>query len=164
MSLMELFVKWVVQWMFGVQNWAIRSVRMTYEVFGEVTGPASTFWRTLDLTPGTVKTVDVHKHKWQPVPSFIKIKALAVNYLYEGKTFTHVQATTNFVWPPKKTSTFCLPIKHALIYDEHDVCVMDVTDAVKKLAGPKGDTSIFKRFHKLVVTDVLDHSSTFVAK
>ena len=165
MSLMELFVKWVVQWMFGVRNWAIRSARVTYEVTGPVDGPVSLFWKTCNLKHGAVRTVDVTSHKWKPVPSFVKIKALAINYLYEGKTYTHVPEGDDFTWPPNQTSmSFSMPIRHALVYDENDSCVMDVTDIVKKLAGPKTNTNVFKRFKKLVITDMLGQSSTFFAK
>jgi hypothetical protein len=166
MSLMELFIKWVCQWLFGVQNWAIRSIKLTYQVkeYSEQ-GPVSVFWRTQNLSSGTVKTIEVRDKKWKPVPSFVDIKALAINYWYDGKTFTYVPEDKNFQWPPTKGASFTLPIKHALVYDDNDECVMDVTDIVKRLAGPKNNTSVFKRFKKLVITNVLDQSSsTFVAK
>ena len=165
MSLMEMFIKWVLQYIIGIQNYSIRSINLTYVVSGDPDGPVSLFWKTVNLTRGSMNTINVNHYKWKPVPRFVDVRGVSINYWYDGKTFTHIPKDFDISWPPsKRPMQFSMPIKHAVILDENDKHVLDVTDIVKKLAGPKNDISVFRRFNKLVVTDLVGHSSTFVAK
>ena len=171
MSLKELFIKWVWQYLFWHPNYSIRDIQAIYEV-SSGDEPVDMlrmvpFWGSQNLEKGTVQTISIHKRIWKPVPENIYIHSVFISYWYNGKTYTYVPEKYDINWPPKNTLKFHMPIKNAVLLDDKDRIIFDLTDVIKKFAGPKGDSSFLNRIKSLRLTDVLGtctHSSVFVAK
>ena len=161
MSLKEVFFKWFYP------NYYIWDVQITFEVLGEVNARPGSFFGSFDLEVGSMQTASINTIV--EFPDNIRIHVALVHYFYNGRLYTHViDASSPIEWPPKKDS-FCgvLPVKKALLYDEHDRILMDVTETVKRVSGPKCDFGFLKKICKIRVTDVLDndiYSSILVAK
>ena len=163
-SLKDVFFKWVLQYVFGCTNYSIRSVDMTYEVVDK-SKEMITFWKNQHLEEGTIKTVNVRGSLWRPIPKCVRIHAIIVRYWYNGKIYTYIpQSSEDTMWPPKKTIQFYMPIKNAFLLDENDKIIMDVTNVIKMIAGPRSDLSFFNRIKKLCITHIIGQSSVFVAK
>ena len=154
--------------MFGYPNYTIRDIQATFEVKGSE--PVDMlrvlpFWGSQNLEPGSVQTVSIRRRIWKPVPKNIHIHAILIHYWYNGKTYTFLPDKHDIDWPPKKALKFNMPIKHAVLLDDKDQIILDLTESFKKLAGPKGDSSFISRIKSLRLTDVLgNQSSVFVAK
>jgi hypothetical protein len=161
MSLKELFFKWFYP------NYYVWDVQITFEVLGEVSAKKGSFLGSFDLEVGSMQTASISTIV--EFPDNIRIHVALVHYFYNGRMYTHViDASSPLDWPPKKDS-FCgvLPVKKALLYDEHGGVLMDVTEAVKRVSGPKSDFSFLKKLFRLEVTDILGktvYSSILVAK
>ena len=169
MSLKELFTKYIWQYLFGHENYTIQDIQAIYEVASDGAPPDMLrmvpFWGSQDLEKGTVKTISIRKRIWKPVPPNVYIHSIFISYWYNGKTYTHVPDKQYIKWPPENTLKFYMPIKSAVLLDDKDKIIFDLTDIVKKFAGPKGDSSFISRIKSLRLTDVLGtHSSVLVAK
>lgn len=154
--------------MFGYSNYTIQDIQATFEV--KDCGPVNMlrmipFWGSQNLEPGSVQTVSIRRRIWKPVPTNIHIHAILIHYWYNCKMYTYLPDKYNIDWPPKKTLKFTMPIKHAVLLDDKDRIILDLTESFKKLAGPKCDNGFMNRIVRLRLTDVLgNQSSVFVAK
>ena len=168
MSLKELIIKWVFQYLLGYPNYSIRDIEATFEVLEDpINFSPKSFWGSLKLEKGSVQTVSIRNKAWRPVPTNIRIHSVLVHYWYNGKVFTHAPADmSDDSWPPKDNGLkFNMPIKHVVLCDENDRILFDITSIFKKLSGPKGNSDFVKRIKKLCIVDVLgNQSSIFVAK
>ena len=154
MSLKELFLKWMYP------NYSIWDVVVTFEVIEKCTAKDS-FWGLLDLEVGSFQTVSIRTLE---IPKCIRIHSAVVHYMYNGKMYIHMIDESNPSWPPKHEK-FNMPIKNAFLCDEGGKILLDVTECVKMLMGPKNNTNVLERVKKLELVNVLGgHSSIFVAK
>lgn len=166
-SLKELFLRLFSRYVPWCKNYGIRDMKATFEVLDEKIEPG-TFWSTLRLEKGAVETVSIRGKNWRPVPPGIRIHVAFVEYWYNGRIYTHIIDGGEITWPPKKPRGLSfndVPIKSAFLCDENDRIVFDVTEIVKKLAGPKCEYGFLKSIYKLKLVNILGfQSSIFVAK
>lgn len=79
---------------------------------------------------------------------------LRIKYYYNGKFYKYITRNMTYEWPPNKaTMSFTLPIQGAYILDKEGNKVQDVSNKIKKYAGPKHN------FHnqKIKVSDIFDY-------
>jgi hypothetical protein len=167
-SLKHLFNR-VYQYVLGYKNYDIRDMKATYEVLTDDPVPPGTFWSAQSLEKGDVKTVSIRRKNWRPVPKSIRIHVAFVEYWYNGVIYTHIIGGGDVgQWPPEKKKGLSageLPIKRATLCDENDGILFDVTELVKKFAGPKCEYGFLRKIKKLNLVNILGvHSSILVAK
>jgi hypothetical protein len=75
------------------------------------------------------------------IPQNVTKTIFRVHYWYDGVRYKHCSYDPEFQWPPPPTSgvQFTLPIIRAVLVDEDDKPKRDVTQKIKRYAGPRGD-------------------------
>lgn len=76
------------------------------------------------------------------VPYSISDCVVSIWYLYNEKVYKFFTRNMDYVWPPVKSRglmKFSLPIRYAELLDEDKKIVADVTEKIKKYAGPHCD-------------------------
>lgn len=75
------------------------------------------------------------------VPQNVTKTIFRVHYWYNNERYKYITYDPDFAWPPENTTdvAFNLPIISAILVDEDDKPMRDVTRKVKRYAGPKGD-------------------------
>lgn len=95
-----------------------------------------------------------------------------INYYYGSKLYTYITNKLNPIWPPKKNGmSFTLPIKEAHLVDDNGKPYADVTDAIKKVAGPYGDffgedvrvSDVFPEGVTVKVTNIMNQHTTYTS-
>jgi len=125
----------------------IHRVMLEYDTSGEPcdSGSAfwvneSRFWEEDEFEENETNITWIYKNRLSidPVPSCVSNIAFRVTYEHDGKVYKYVTRDMNHHWPPKKTPGFHPLIKEAwaVMYDGDR---MNVTDKVKKYAGPYSD-------------------------
>ena len=93
-----------------------------------------------------------------------------INYYYGNKLYTYITSKLNPEWPPKKAGmSFTLPIREAHLVDDNGKPYADVTDAVKRVAGPYGDFfgedvrvhDVFPKGVSVKITNIMNHHTTY---
>lgn len=75
------------------------------------------------------------------VPQNVKNLILRVKYYYDGKVYKAITQDINFV-PGKREQDnmiFSIPLSHVWIVDHDDKPQVDITEKVKRYAGPRND-------------------------
>ena len=96
-------------------------------------------------------------------------KRVLVHYYFKNQEYIYLTHKNTFKWPPQRAKNgmiFNLPIKFASIIDEEGVEQFDVTEHIKKYAGPFNDfheetiilKDIEKYFPKLKLVNILDQT------
>lgn len=75
------------------------------------------------------------------IPQNVTKMIFRVNYWYNEQRFKYITYDPEFTWPPERDTSmaFSLPITSAILVDQDDKPVRDVTKKVKRYAGPRGD-------------------------
>lgn len=94
------------------------------------------------------------------VPNCVSKTILRVKYWYNGKVYKMVTDDLHAPFPPdqKKSMTFSLPFIAAWLCDEDDKPVKNVTEKIRRLAGPHRD------FHhqRVALRDVLYYDEDYL--
>ena len=91
---------------------------------------------------------------------------MLIRYCFNNQEYIYLTHKKVFEWPPKKTSGMFLPIKFASIIDEEGVEQYDVTEHIKKYAGPFNDfhgeiillSDIEKYYPKLKLVNIFEQT------
>jgi hypothetical protein len=77
------------------------------------------------------------------IPKCVHNAYFHVKYTMAGRVYRFITEDTNIAYPPDDPSgnvmRFSLPIRQAILLDENDVVVRDVTKKMKQYHGPHGD-------------------------
>jgi hypothetical protein len=165
----------ILREMFRPKDYSIRKVILEYGVTDEddltVCGK---FWETQkkswEFLPD-VYAVDVKGQDFIPLPKCLKNPLLKVVYFFNNKEYVYITNEMDYQWPPEKASSmrFVLPFKNAVLVDDADVPVKNITSELFKYAGPRFDfhgspipiaDMIVKPFMKLRMTNILNQQST----
>ena len=93
-----------------------------------------------------------------------------INYYYGNAPYTYITRKLDPEWPPRKREMcFNLPIREAHLVDDNDNPFADVTNAVKKVAGPYGDffgedvrvNDIFPNGVSVKVTNIMNQHTVY---
>jgi hypothetical protein len=124
-----------------------------------------------------------------PVPQNVKKCVVTTKYYYNNRIYKYVSHGVSQEWPPQENETgICMPIISAKLINDNCETVRDVTEKVKRYAGPKSnfygksiliqdmftydEDTMKKEYPYLVISDVMgnvkayktDHSVDLVAK
>jgi hypothetical protein len=124
-----------------------------------------------------------------PVPSNVKNCMICTKYYYNNKVYKYVTRGISQCWPPEDSSTgIFLPIVRASLINQECDTARDVTEKIKRYAGPKSnfygkailiqdifsydEETMKKEYPYLVISDAMantkafktDHSVDLVAK
>ena len=109
--------------------------------------------------------VDVTKSKFRgtEIPQNVRKTLARLTYWYNGEQYKYCGYDIDFPWPPPqppKEMQFMMPIACATLVDEDDKPKRDVTQKVKRYAGPRGD------FHneKVRISDLLYYDEETLKK
>lgn len=81
------------------------------------------------------------KHRNTVVPENVTKLILRVKYFYDGRVYTAITHDINFI-PGKceqDNMVFNIPLRHAWIVDHDDKPQVDITEKVKRYAGPRNN-------------------------
>jgi len=97
------------------------------------------------------------------IPQNVTKTLTRLSYWYNGERYKYCSYDTDFEWPPPqppKEMQFMMPIVRATLVDEDDKPKRDVTQKVKRYAGPRGD------FHneKVRLSDLLYYDEETLEK
>jgi hypothetical protein len=139
----------------------------------------------------TTHFVDITKKdiSQDPVPQNVKKCVVTTKYYYNNRIYKYVSHGVSQEWPPQENETgICMPIISAKLVNDNCETVRDVTEKVKRYAGPKSnfygksiliqdmftydEDTMKKEYPYLVISDVMgnvkayktDHSVDLVAK
>jgi hypothetical protein len=139
----------------------------------------------------TTHFVDITKKdiSQDPVPQNVKKCVVTTKYYYNNRIYKYVSHGVSQEWPPQENETgICMPIISAKLINDNCETVRDVTEKVKRYAGPKSnfygksiliqdmftydEDTMKKEYPYLVISDVMgnvkayktDHSVDLVAK
>jgi len=75
------------------------------------------------------------------IPQNVTKTIVRVHYVYNDTRYKHCTYDLDFEWPPPPPQQvqFSVPITRAVLVDEDDKPVRDVTQKIKRYAGPRGD-------------------------
>lgn len=75
------------------------------------------------------------------IPQNVTKTIVRVHYWYDGARYKHCTYDLDFQWPPAppKGVHFSIPILSAVLVDEDDKPKRDVTQKIKRYAGPRGN-------------------------
>lgn len=74
------------------------------------------------------------------VPQNVLKPLLRTKYWYAGKVYKRITSNLNAPWPPvRKSMGFTMPIVSAFLCDEEHTPVRDVTEKIRRYAGPHVD-------------------------
>lgn len=99
-----------------------------------------------------VDVTDADKDEVMDTPPYVSDQLFVLSYEVDGKDYRCASRTMDTVWPPKKTRPFILLITKAVLLDEDDNPVKDVTNTIKKYAGYYGD---FHGFDDITIQDII---------
>ena len=112
------------------------------------------------------------------IPQNVTKTIVRVDYWYGGVRYKHCTYDLDFQWPPPQDAgvRFTLPITRAVLVDEDDKPKRDVTQKIKRYAGPHGDfhgervrlsdllyyddDTLEKEYPKLQITNALGMKTT----
>ena len=173
---------------FQYKNYDVVSASLEYKLFNSKRCRRidSTFWENeitfwsaystnywVDITrffkPQIYENLIIEK-----MPSNVDRFILKVKYFYNGKIYTFISRNNDkYIWPPpssQQSINFSLPILFASIFDKNGNKIKNITNKVKKCAGPKNnfhnqkikasDISYYK-FKTLQINDILNNTKTY---
>lgn len=75
------------------------------------------------------------------IPQNVTKMIFRVHYWYNNERYKYITYDPEFNWPPETPGgvAFSLPITSAVLVDEDDKPMRDVTMKIKRYAGPRGD-------------------------
>ena len=88
-----------------------------------------------------------------------------IRYIFKNKEYLYLTRNPNHVFPPtKKGMSFSLPVKEAMLLDNNNVPIYNVTKHVKMYEGPFGDfhgetillRDIYVEYPKIRLTNIMD--------
>lgn len=109
-----------------------------YEVDDEFWARESRAWDDLDELYVDVTGRD---YKNTVIPQCVWKTVLRVKYWYNGRVYKFISYDMNAPFPPRESSgmSFSLPITKAWLCGEDDKPKRDVTEKIRRYAGPKND-------------------------
>ena len=159
--------------LFKLKDYTIRKVTLEYIVNDECGEKLSPFWSEqqpmwTDL-PDIFKA-DVHLVDFLPLPSCVANPILKIVYVFNSREYVYVTRDMKYSWPPKKsTMRFAVPYKQAVLVDDDDTPIKNITAEFNQYAGPRSDfhgSSVsvsdmnYKPFTKIRVTNIMNQQST----
>ena len=152
---------------FSYKNFVIVSKILDYTVEDpEKVETGNKFWeaqREKWVPSHSMYSVGVpHGTNYKPVPFGITDCHMRIRYFYNNKVFVFVSDDLEYEWPPKKPSLmkFSMPIKNAVLLNDDDVPVKNITTEVKNFTNHFGKFHNPYEYHsKIRLTDVLNRHS-----
>ena len=161
-SLTQIFQK-LYFYVFLKKNYDVCDVKAVFEVLGETKNPGP-FWGSLPLEKGTVQTVSIRGRNYEPVPENIHIHVYHIDYWFNTRIYTKLTRDPKAPLGATKGLSFGeLPIKSACLCDQNDQVILDVTDVIKRFAGPKCEYGFLRTIRKLKIVDILGNQSSILA-
>lgn len=75
-----------------------------------------------------------------PIPKNVKNCVVTTKYYYNRRIYKYVTRGTSQEWPPQENETgICMPIVCAKLMNDNCETVRDVTEKIKRYAGPKSN-------------------------
>ena len=156
------YLKVILSYFFGEQNYRIKNARILYsrEHYSDYE----------DIT------YEYRKDGTKTVMSELSKNVLAymfeVTYRCNGKTYILLSSNPDHAFPPQKPKpSFRLPVKEAILLDEYDVPLLNVTEDFKMYEGPytdfHGETIRLKAMvdgHKIRLVSVLGNTVDYVVE
>ena len=159
--------------LFKVKDYTIQKVTLEYVVKKESEEELSPFWshhQPLWTDLPDIFRADVHLVDFLPLPSCVENPILKIVYVFNSREYVYVTRDLKYTWPPKKsTMRFAVPYKHAVLLDDDDTPVKNITSEFSQYAGPKSDfhgtpvplgDMIDKPFTKIRITNIMNQQST----
>jgi len=155
------------------KDYSIKEIRLeyvvesvTYAVFGKLWEEEEKKWTTLP----DIFSVSVKDKTFLPLPNCVKSPILKIVYFFNNREYVYVTSSMDYEWPPKKVTSmsFVLPIKNAVLLNDDDAPVKNITKQLNEYAGPRCDyhgapvpltDMIDKPFSKLRVTNIMNQQS-----
>lgn len=131
---------------FGIRNYDVSRIfleyyidpRRKYEICDKFWAGEEKYWEEecefyIDVTRSAFRETEI--------PQNISKTVCRVHYWYNDQMYKHCTYDLDFQWPPAPTAGvhFSIPITSAVLVDEDDKPVRDVTKKIKRYAGPRGD-------------------------
>ena len=176
MSLLDWILGYVHYFveLFKVKDYTIRKVTLEYVVKEEREEDLGPFWSCQQsewTNLPDVFRVDVHHvENFLPLPSCVENPILKIVYIFNSREYVYVTRDMKYAWPPKKSSMrFAVPYKHAVLLDDADTPVRNITSEFNQYAGPRSDfhgapvpvgDMIDKPFTKVRITNIMNQQST----
>ena len=148
----------IIIWVYGkyknffkIRDYAVSKVFLEYSVDLDMKyeiDEDDTFWQEEEkywLEGENDFFLDVTNREYTcfELPQNVTKTIFRVHYWYNNERYKYITYDPEFLWPPSRddyqTMAFTLPITSAVLVDEDDKPVRDVTRKVKRYGGPKGD-------------------------
>jgi len=154
------------------KDYTIKGVSLFYRV-NYFSVDLSEFWakegKKWDVFPD-VFAVDVKDKTFLPLPECVADPVLKILYVFNNKEYVYTTRDLDFKWPPEQITkmSFVLPIKNAVLLDEEDNPIKNITREFTQCAGPRYDyhglpvpltDMIEKPFSKIRVTNIMNQQS-----
>jgi hypothetical protein len=154
-NIIYFFIFWY-RYFFWYKNYHIKSAVLTLTNEVIVCQVANLNYQT---SKGKVMTIN-----YSDVKDDFK---MLIRYCFKNQEYIYLTHKKVFKWPPERTKNgliFNLPVKFASVVDEEGVEQYDVTEHIKKYAGPFNDfheetiliKDIERYFPKLKLVNILD--------
>ena len=143
----------------------------------------SDFWSREEFYWGSKNInhyVDITREDIQstPLPENITKCSIHTKYYYNNKVYNYLTSDIEFSWPPRdSTDSLFMPITRAILMNDECKPVRDVTQKIKRYAGPKSnfygeevlirdmffydEETMEKEYPYLIITDAMGTSKAF---
>ena len=159
--------------LFKIKDYTIQQVTLEYVVKDDTTpGDLNPFWSKQQSEWANLPdifAVPVTDVEFLPLPGCVQNPILKIVYVFNSREYVYVTRDVEYAWPPKKTAMrFALPYKHAVLVDDNDTPVKNITYELTRCAGPRSDfhgapvplsDMVDKPFTKLILTDIMNQQS-----
>jgi hypothetical protein len=170
-------LKWALEYvhyflnLFKIKDYTIQSLTLQY-VVKEDTGELNPFWSKQQsqwVCLPDIFTVNVDGADFLPLPACVQNPILKITYVFNSREYVYVTRDMEYSWPPKKSAMrFAIPYKQAVLVDDSDTPVKNITHDVNQYAGPRSDfhgapvpliDMIDRPFTKLILTNIMNQQS-----
>ena len=159
--------------LFKLKDYTIQKVTLEYVVKEDCEEELSPFWsqqQPLWTDLPDIFKADVHLVDFLPLPSCVVNPILKIVYVFNNREYVYVTRDMTYSWPPKKsTMRFAVPYKQAVLLDDDDTPVKNITSEFSQYAGPRSDfhgtpvpihDMVGKPATKLRLTNIMNQQST----
>ena len=167
------YVHYILE-LFKIKDYTIRKVTLEYVVTEESEEEMSPFWSQQQSEwtnlPDIFRADVHHVPNFLPLPACVQNPILKIVYIFNSREYVYATHDMEYAWPPKKsTMRFAVPYKHAVLLDDNDTPVKNITSEFNQYAGPRSDfhgipvplnDMIDKPFTKVRLTNIMNQQST----
>lgn len=160
--------------LFKIKDYTIQKRTLEYIVREDPSAEAdlNTFWSKQQsewVTLPDIFAVNVDGAEFLPLPLCVQNPILKIVYVFNGREYVYVTRDMEYSWPPKKSAMrFAVPYKQAILVDDNDTPVKNITTEFNQYAGPRSDfhgasvpltDMVEKPFTKLILTNIMNQQS-----